>query len=92
MSYENPTRVLDTSLGEAVKVLDNNRTQILAQIEASKKEQQKSDKRKADEIKRQEKEANARRRREYDYKKGVDKTVASFNSRLFSLFFLFSFL
>ena len=30
MSYENPTRILDTSLGEAVKALDTNRTQILA--------------------------------------------------------------
>ena len=69
MSYENPTRILDTSLGEAVKSLDANRTQILAQIEARKKERQKSDKQKADEIKRQEKEANARRRREYTYKK-----------------------
>ena len=81
MSYENPTRILDTSLGEAVKSLDANRTQILAQIEARKKERQKSDKQKADEIKRQEKEANARRRREYNYKKGVDESVANFNSK-----------
>ena len=81
MSYENPTRILDTSLGEAVKVLDANRTQILAQIDARKKERQKADKKKADEIKRQEKEANARRRREYTYKKGVDESVANFNSK-----------
>ena len=81
MSYENPTRILDTSLGEAVKALDANRTQILAQVEQRKKERQKADKKKADEIKRQEKEKNARRRREYDYKKGVDETVANFNSK-----------
>jgi hypothetical protein len=81
MSYENPTRILDTSLGEAVKTLDANRAQIFAQIEARKKERQKADKKKAEEAKREEKEANARRRREYTYKKGVDESVANFNSK-----------
>ena len=37
MSYEKPTQILDTSLTQVVKGLDQNRAMLLAQIEARKK-------------------------------------------------------
>jgi len=81
MSYEKPTQILDTSLSEVVKGLDQNRAQLLAQIEARKKERQASQKADLKRQKQEEKEKRARRVREGKIRKGIDDNIAKFNSK-----------
>jgi len=81
MSYEKPTQILDTSLTQVVKGLDQNRAMLLAKIEARKKERQASQKANLKQQKQEEKEANARRRREGTIRKGIDDNIAKFNSK-----------
>lgn len=81
MSYENPTQILDTSLTQVVKGLDQNRAMLLAQVEARKKEVRASQKANLKQQKQEEKEKRARNVREGKIRKGIDDNVAKFNSK-----------
>ena len=81
MSYEKPTQILDTSLTQVVKGLDQNRAMLLAQVEARKKEVRASQKANLKQQKQEEKEKRARNVREGKIRKGIDDNVAKFNSK-----------
>lgn len=81
MSYEKPTQILDTSLTQVVKGLDQNRAMLLAQIEARKKEVRASQKANLKQQKQEEKEKRARNVREGKIRKGIDDNIAKFNSK-----------
>lgn len=81
MSYEKPTQILDTSLSQVVKGLDQNRAMLLAKIEARKKERSATQKANLKQQKQEEKDKRARNVREGRIRKGIDDNVAKFDSK-----------